>query len=109
MVFHRLGQAETMKDLTLAADYLDYSLKEDTGESVHPVLLSSEVLRELEAWNSDYQSTICLPVEERASPQVLDKIQHLDARGLTLATIVEDSIVSALKVAYYSEGLQRRL
>jgi len=98
-----------MKYLTLSADYIDYSLKDDSGEPLDRALIPSDVLGELRAWNADYQSIILLSVEERASQDVFDKIQHLDVRGVSLAAIVADSVSGAPKVTYYSEGLLRRL
>jgi hypothetical protein len=98
-----------MKYLTLSADYLDYSLKDDSGEPVDRALIPPGILEELEAWNVDYQSIIPLSVEERASKEVLDKIQSLDSRGVSLAMVVANSIPSAPRATYYSEGLLRRL
>jgi hypothetical protein len=98
-----------MKYLTLSADYLDYSLQGDSGEPVDRALIPPDIVGELEDWNADYQSIIPLPTEERASKEILDKIQHLDSRGVCLAANVASSIPGAPKAIYYSEGLLRRL
>jgi hypothetical protein len=98
-----------MKYLTLSADYLDYSLKDDLGQPADRKVIPLEVREQLEAWNVDYQSIILMTNEERASPEVMETISELDRRGASLAAIIADSLPGAPKVAYYSEGLLRRL
>jgi hypothetical protein len=98
-----------MKYLILSADYIDYSLKDDLGNSVDRMLMPRIIQDELEAWNVEYQLIIPLSIEERASRETRDKIRDLDSRGISLAAIIADSMADHPKVAYYSEGLMRRV
>jgi hypothetical protein len=69
--------------------------------------ISDGLARDLEAWNSSYQSIILLSMEARREPDSVASIQRLDREGRTLASKIADELSDGSKVEYFSEGLLR--
>lgn len=95
-----------MRYLTLSADYLQPSLRDDKqgAMAVHQAGLSEELAVRIVAWNAEYQIVIPRGLEERRA--LADLIEVLDASGAALAREVERELAPA-KVRYYSEGWMR--
>jgi hypothetical protein len=90
-----------MQYLVLAADYLDYSLREVDGDQIDRDQLPMTIREALAAWNAKYQRII--PMSMSARVEVADVISDLDTEGLSLAKRIA-SAIGDCKVTYYSEG-----
>ena len=92
-----------MRYLTLSADYIDPSLREESEG--HLVIdragLPVDLVARIVAWNADYQVVVPLGLSERRS--LAGHIDELDARGLSLAAEIERALAPS-RVRYYSEG-----
>lgn len=100
-----------MKYFTLAADYMEFSLRD---EQVGPVSISDlslpvALIDDLRDWNSRYQAIIPKSLDERCLEQTASLIEELDLVGLALADRVAEAISGGAKVRYYSEGLLKHL
>jgi hypothetical protein len=102
---------ETMKNLTLSADYLDFGLQEDGLGSVNVADLAvpASLVDALVAWNGRYQEIILMEVDDRRTSEARSLIDELDREGLVLAQKISEGIPVPVKVNYFSEGLLRRL
>jgi hypothetical protein len=102
---------ETMKNLTLSADYLDFGLQEDGLGSVNVADLAvpASLVDALVAWNWRYQEIMLMEVDDRRTSEARSLIDELDREGLVLAQKISEGIPVPVKVNYFSEGLLRRL
>ncbi|OYN86425.1 hypothetical protein [Parenemella sanctibonifatiensis] len=96
-----------MKYFTLSADYLAPSIMDADEELELDELDMPDQLRaRILEWNTAYQPII--PLTEVERQQVADRIDALDAIGMTLRGELEEHFAPA-KVAYYSEGKLRHM
>ncbi|OYN91140.1 hypothetical protein [Parenemella sanctibonifatiensis] len=96
-----------MKYLTLSADDLAPSIMDaDEGLELEELEIPDRLRARILEWNAAYQPII--PLTEVERQQVADRIDALDAIGLTLRAELEESLAPA-KVAYYSEGRLRHI
>lgn len=93
-----------MKYLTLSADYISFSLKDDYSDSDLSQNLDLHLLDLLNGWNDEYKKIIPLSSKERVP--LSKKIMELDHTGLILAQKIKDSLDSEekIKIKYFSEG-----
>lgn len=91
-----------MRNLTLAADWNDFSLFDDyEAARIENNLVPSDLRRRLSAWNSEYRAVIGTTGEESASSRV--QIASLDADGRALAAELKQYFPDA-QLRYASEG-----
>jgi hypothetical protein len=105
------GRVDTVRYLTLAADYGASSpVRDDFDGPIEPsdLGLPDALVARLRAWNDRYQAVIPMDGEERAAPPNVAQIDELDREGLALCAAIAASLGEA-KVQYYSEGRLRRL
>ncbi|GAB3769473.1 hypothetical protein [Microlunatus parietis] len=98
-----------MKYLTLAADYLEPSIRDDgSGEQISPGEsgIPADLAQEIRSWNDRYQQVIPASTQQRETMKT--EISELDQLGLDLAGRIAAALGDA-KVRYYSEGLLRHL
>ncbi len=98
-----------MKYLTLAADYLEPSIRDDgSGAQSSPGELGipADLAQEIRSWNDRYQPVI--PASTRQRDTMKTEISELDKIGLDLAGRISVALGDA-KVRYFSEGLLRHL
>jgi hypothetical protein len=95
-----------MRYLTLSADYLAPSIRDETlgRVDVRDIGMSDDLTARIVAWNEAYQVVIPRGPDERAG--MADLIERLDADGIELADEVQRELAPA-KVRYYSEGWLR--
>jgi hypothetical protein len=93
-----------MRNLTLRADWNDFSLFDDYEASpVAADCIPPELRNQLSGWNNDYRPLIALSPAERTAPTTADKIAELDAVGRRLAGELK-AIFPDATLRYASEG-----
>lgn len=92
--------------LTLAADYLEVSLRDEaTGRlELGDLALPRDLVEDLVAWNERYQAVIPMDLDERQAEVTSALIEELDGAGQALASRVAQVLADDSKVKYYSEG-----
>ena len=93
-----------MRNLTLRADWNDFSLFDDYEASpvgAHRIPL--ELRNELTRWNHDYRPLIALAPADRVAPATADRIAELDAAGRHLAGELK-AVFPDATLRYASEG-----
>lgn len=98
-----------MKSWTLAADYLDYNLRDAAGDEIDRTLLPASLRDALDAWNAAYQTVVKLDASQREAAPTAAVIDDLDRRGQELAASIKQGREDVKEVRYYSEGLLRYL
>jgi hypothetical protein len=100
-----------MTYLTLSADYLEFSLRDEGANPVLPseLGLPDELVAELNDWNSRYQIIIPVDMTERQTDEMSSLIRELDESGRQLADHIARVAPVRSKVRYYSEGWLRYL
>lgn len=95
-----------MQYLVVEADYQGTGIRDDYAGPVAPPELgiSEDLTKRLHQWVERYSGLITGAVER--TPERTDK---LDALGVALAQEIQGVLGDQAKVAYYSEGLGRRL
>src|SRR5262245_51913619 len=95
-----------MMYLTLSADYLEFSLRDESAGQVSPgkLGLPDELVAELDRWNTRYQPVIPMGTAERQEEGVSSLIRELDQVGQELANRIAGAVLGKPKVRYYSEG-----
>lgn len=97
-----------MRYLTLSADYLNPSLRDQSEGrvAIDRAGLPPELVARIVAWNDEYQVVVQLDLSERRA--INSRIEELDESGAALAAEIERALAPS-KVSYYSEGLLRML
>lgn len=100
-----------MRYLTLAADYREVSIRDETAGALglDELGLPEDLVADLAAWNDRYQPVIPAGVDQRRVDPMASLIAELDRAGIRLAERLSDSIGDDAKVRYYSEGLLREV
>jgi hypothetical protein len=93
-----------MRYLTLSADYLHPTLKDDSSDQVNveELHLPSELVIRLKEWNQSYQAIIPLEPSRRSESATEILITTLDKEGAEIAVAIAEAV--SAKVRYYSEG-----